>query len=425
MSQLTRTFELIFIILIEAISGARGVILVKLERMTADNQCTRLQPIRVLHYMGTNFGMTGVETFILNLCAAQRRSGLILPSIAMDLKDRDEVRNIATSYGIEVHDLPTRRGTNGKALSGGLAKLWSLVQTTQAIRKLLRHSHMIHIHAVGISCIDGFIARGLSHEKKLVVTHHATLSWFAAHRSTVSDLTFWLEKSMASRVIMPYRAAAKELVAQGLSEKQSKVIPFCVDEELFCGLAPEPAPEELTLVMSARMFRGKGHIELLAALATLSPRYPKLRAVFVGDGPTRPAIEAEIDRLNLQHAVEIRGRVDHRQVPAIMRNAHVVVLPSYMEGEMFPLCLLEGMALGLPAIGTRYSGIPEIIVDGETGILVEPRDEIGLAHAIERFLVEPAFYLNARRSVRARAQSFSATAVARTYLEQYEATMRE
>ena len=113
------------------------------------------------------------------------------------------------------------------------------------------------------------------------------------------------------------------------------------------------------------------------------------------------------------------------KVPAIMRKAHVIVRPIYMEGEMFPLCLIEGMALGLPAIGTRYSGIPEIIVDGETGILVEPRDEIGLALAIERFLVQPMFYLSARRSALARVKSFSATAVVRTYLEQYEAAMRE
>ena len=83
---------------------------------------------------------------------------------------------------------------------------------------------------------------------------------------------------------------------------------------------------------------------------------------------------------------------------------------------MSPLCLIEGMALGLPAIGTRYSGIPEIIVDGETGILVEPRDEIGLALAIE--------LSSARRSALARVKSFSATAVVRTYLEQYEAAMR-
>lgn len=396
----------------------------KLERMAENCKSTRLPPIRVLHYMGTNFGMTGVETFILQLCAAQKRSGLV-PSIAIDLNSREEVRTIATIHGIEVHDLPVRRSTDS-TLSGTFAKIWSRVRGMQALWRLLRHSHVIHIHAVGISCIDGFIARGLSNNKALVVTHHATLGWFAAHRSLISDLTFWLEKHLASRVIMPYRAAVRELVTHGLSEKQTKVIPFCVDEELFCGLAPEPAPGELTLVMSARMFQGKGHIELLGALAKLSPRYPKLRAVFVGDGPTRPAVEAEIDRLNLRHVVECKGRVDHRQVPAIMRGAHVVVLPSYMEGEMFPLCLMEGMALGLPAIGTRWSGIPEIIVDGETGILVEPRDEIGLALAIERFLVEPAFYLSARRSALARVRSrYSATAVVRTYSEQYEAALRE
>lgn len=396
----------------------------KLERIAEDNKTTRLPPIRVLHYMGTNFGMTGVETFILHLCAAQKRSGLV-PSIAIDLNSREEVRAIATIHGIDVHDLPVRQSADS-TLSGKFAKVWSRVRTTQALWRLLRQSHIIHIHAVGISCIEGFIARALSNSKALVVTHHATLGWFAAHRNLISDLTFWLEKHLASRVIMPYRAAAKELVAHGLSERQTKVIPFCIDEELFCGLAPEPASGELTLVMSARMFCGKGHFELLAALAKLSPRYPKLRAVFVGDGPTRPAVEAEIDRLNLRDVVECRGRVDHRQVPAIMRRAHVVVLPSYMEGEMFPLCLMEGMALGLPAIATRWSGIPEIIADGETGILVEPRDEIGLASAIERFLVEPTFYLSARRSALARVKSrYSAAAVVRTYSEQYEAALQE
>jgi len=374
--------------------------------------------------MGTNFGMTGVETFILQLCAVQKRSGLV-PSIALDLDHREEVRTIATAHGIEVHDLPVPKPVNGK-LYGKFAKLWSRVRRTQSLWRLLRHSHIIHIHAVGISSLDGFVACGLSRNRALIVTHHATLSWFASYRNLISDVTFWIEKRLASRVVMPYAAAASELVAHGTSAIRTKVIPFCVDENLFSGLALEPAPGELTLVMSARMHRGKGHMELLAALARLSPRYKKLRAVFIGDGPTRPEVEAEIDRLNLRHVVECRGRVDHREVPAIMRNAHVVVLPSYMEGETFPLCLMEGMALGLPAIGARWSGIPEIIVDGETGIVVEPRDEIGLAQAIERFLVEPAFYMRARTNALARVRCrYSATAVVRAYSEQYEAALRE
>ena len=176
---------------------------------------------------------------------------------------------------------------------------------------------------------------------------------------------------MASRVIMPYRAAAKELVAHGLSEKQTKVIPFCVDEELSCRLAPEPVPGELTLLMSARMFRGKGHIELLAALASLSPRYPKLRGVFIGDGPTRPAIEAEIDRLNLPPRCRNQRQGRSYESPCDNAEGACDSSPSYMRERDVPSCLIEGMALGLPAIGTRYSGIPEIIVDGETGILVD------------------------------------------------------
>lgn len=283
---------------------------------------------------------------------------------------------------------------------------------------------MLHIHAVGFTGLDGFIAFAFSRNKALIVTHHATLSWFAAHRTLISSLTFWLEKHLAFRVVLPYAAAVSELVAHGLPPSQTRVIPFCVDNILFSGLADEPRSGELTLVMSARMFIGKGHKELLAALANLSPQHPLIRAVFVGDGPMRPEIEAEIDRLNLCDIVDCRGRVDHREVPAIMRGAHVVVLPSYMEGEMFPLCLMEGMALGLPAIGTRWSGIPEIIEDGETGIVVEPRDILGLARAIERFLIDPAFYARARRNAVARVQShYTAVAVVRSYSDQYQAAM--
>ena len=186
-----------------------------------------------------------------------------------------------------------------------------------------------------------------------------------------------------------------------------------------------PAKGELTIVMAARMYYGKGQKHLLAALAKVLPRYPKVRVIFIGDGPTRPDVEAEIDRLGLRHAVASMGRVDHREIPALMRSAHVVALPSYMSGEMFPLCLIEGMALGLPAIGTRFSGIPEIIEDGKTGILVPPRDEDALADAIQRFLEDPAFYARAREMALVRFQSrFAASAVASAYSRQYEAALQ-
>lgn len=382
------------------------------------------QPIRVLHYMGTNFGMTGVETFILQLTAAQQRTGLV-PSVAMDLTDREEVRTILTDSGIAVHDLPARGSIESK-LPRKLGTAVLRARRIRALVQLLRNCDVLHIQAVGISCLDGFVAAKLARTRALIVTHHGTLSWFAAQRDLLSDATFWIEKRMATRVVMPYASAAAELVAEGIPQDRTSVIPFCVDEQLFSGRARSPASGELTLVMAARMYYGKGQIHLLAALAKILPRYPKVRAVFIGDGPTRPEIEAEIDRLGLRGVVASKGRVDHREIPALMRSAHVVVLPSYMTGEMFPLCLIEGMALGLPAIGTRFSGIPEIIADGETGILVEPRDEEALERAILRYLEEPGFYSRAQQNALVRFRSrFAATAVARAYLEHYQSALQD
>ena len=324
-----------------------------------------------------------------------------------------------------MYDLPAR-GVIENKLPRKLGTALSRARRIQALVQILKNSDVLHIQAVGITCLDGFVAAGLSRTRALVVTHHATLSWFEAHRNLLSDVTFWIEKRWASRVVMPYASAAAELVTAGIPEHRTSVIPFCVDEKLFSGLAQLPAPGELTLVMAARMYYGKGQIHLLAALARLSHRYPKVRALLIGDGPTRPEVEAEIDRLGLRNVVTSMGHVDHREIPTLMQTAHVVVLPSYMKGEMFPLCLIEGMALGLPAIGTRWSGIPEIVEDGETGILVEPCDDDALAQAIERFLKDPTFYSRARQNALARFRSrYAASAVAKAYSEHYEAALQD
>src|SRR5262249_37075587 len=118
----------------------------------------RRAPVRVLHYMGTNFGMTGVETFILQLCAAQKRTGLI-PSIAMELNNREEVGAISANLGIEVFDLPARGPIENK-LPRKLGTALLRARRIQALIQILRNSDVLHIQAVGVSCLDGFVAAG-------------------------------------------------------------------------------------------------------------------------------------------------------------------------------------------------------------------------------------------------------------------------
>lgn len=377
--------------------------------------------IRVLHYMGTNFGMTGVETFILQLTRAQMRRGLA-PAIAMELSDRQDVLKIASERGIAVYDLPGRQAF----LSILPQKVATALLRTRRIRflyNLLKENDVLHVQAVGLSCLDGFLAAALA-GKPVIVTHHGTLSWFAAQRDRLADVTFWIEKKIASTIVMPYKAALAELNSEGVSAARSSVIPFCVDEQLFASASMPSTEDNFRLALVARMVSGKGHIELLNALSKLAPRHPKLRAMFIGDGPTRGQIEDKIDRLGLRQIVECKGKVDHRAVPALVRSAQVIVLPTYEPGEMYPLCLLEGMALGLPAIGTRWSGIPDIIDDGVSGIIVEPRDEGGLEKAIEHFITDTGFLTRASKAASARVRSrFTASIVADSYTDLYREAM--
>jgi glycosyltransferase involved in cell wall biosynthesis len=380
-------------------------------------------PLRVLHYMGTNFGMTGVETFILQLCAAQKHLGAV-PSITLELDNRAEVATNAAAMGVSVVDFPKRSSfEDSLPRKAGTALLRA--RRVRALLALLNDVDVLHMHSVGVAGLDALVAASLARSRPVVVTHHATLTWFEPMRSRMSDATLWLEKRIVYRAVMPYAAAASELVtAGGLAAEQVAVVPFCVDERRFNLCVAPPPPGELTLVMAARMYPGKGHETLLEALAKLSPQHPGLKLLLLGDGPNRPLIEADIARLGLAKVVEIRGHVDHADMPGALRDAHVVVLPSYMPGETFPLCLLEGMALGMPAIGSRWFGIPDIIAEGETGFVVEPHDVEGLAQAISRLLASPTLYARISANARSRVHDhFTSKAVAGAYNSMYEAAL--
>jgi glycosyltransferase involved in cell wall biosynthesis len=107
-------------------------------------------------------------------------------------------------------------------------------------------------------------------------------------------------------------------------------------------------------------------------------------------------------------------------MPTVFAEGHVIVLPSSMPGETFPISLLEGMSMGMPAIGSRWFGIPDIIVDGESGFVVEPGSVDALARAIEHYLADPAAFAAASKNARARAKAhFTGAAVAGAYAALY------
>jgi glycosyltransferase involved in cell wall biosynthesis len=365
--------------------------------------------------MPINYGMTGVESFILQLATAQKRAGLA-PGITMEIAGREELAASAASIGVPMLDFPPALNPPA-ALLRRPVRIVNSLRRILALRRVLREYDAVHMHSSGFVGLEALLAAALAGTRSVVVTHHMTVTIYRKYWSRLGTLTLWLQKRLASSSVMPYREAADELVEVGLPAQRVRVVPYCIDEQRFSGENVPPAADEpLQLIMVARLHEGKGHDVLLDALAELRRRNRAVRLVMVGRGDTRAAIARQIEALDLQDMAELREHVDHSEIPAMLRAAHVIVLPSFMEGETFPLSLLEGQLIGLPAIGSRWFGIPSIIEDGETGFVVTPRHAGELADAIERLVVDRALYLRMSANARARARAhFTGTAVAATY----------
>src|SRR3954447_3201570 len=126
----------------------------------------------------------------------------------------------------------------------------------------------------------------------------------------------------------------------------------------------------------------KGVDHLLEATAVARREVPGLRLIVVGDGPQRAALEAQADRLGLGRAVIFAGA--GRDVAGLLAALDVAVLASDFEGT--PLALLEYMAAARPIVATSVGGIPDVLQDGVTGLLVPPRDVAALAGALVSLL---------------------------------------
>jgi glycosyltransferase involved in cell wall biosynthesis len=107
-----------------------------------------------------------------------------------------------------------------------------------------------------------------------------------------------------------------------------------------------------------------------------------------GSGELRSQLEELTGQLGLTRSVSFLGAIEHRQVPELLRNVDIFVMPSIR--EEFGVAAVEAQAMEIPVISTRVGGVPEVVLDGETGILVEPGDSEQLAQAILALIENPA-----------------------------------
>ena len=183
----------------------------------------------------------------------------------------------------------------------------------------------------------------------------------------------------------------------GVPEHKSGLLANGIDAERFRPLAHGEQRPDFGFGAGCRVIGTVGrvqdvkdHATLVDAFALLRTRLPAesaaLRLAIVGDGPLLPALREKVRALGLEGLVWLPGaRYD---VPEILRGFDVYAISSIAEGT--PGSVLEAMASGLPAVGTRVGGVPEVIAEGLTGQLVPPRDPSAMADALAPYVRDPA-----------------------------------
>lgn len=172
-----------------------------------------------------------------------------------------------------------------------------------------------------------------------------------------------------------------------------------------------PAPERRQpdlIVAVGRLIEKKGFGDLIEACRLLASDRPAIRCQIVGEGPLRDTLQTQIDAAGLEDHVEILGPRTQETLIGLMQRASVITLPCIVsqsgDRDGLPTVLLEGMALGQPVVTTTTSGGPEIVADGETGILCSPGDPKELAQALHSVLANPEDALGMGAAGRHRAE---------------------
>ncbi|PYJ61019.1 MAG: hypothetical protein DME74_09410 [Verrucomicrobia bacterium] len=144
------------------------------------------------------------------------------------------------------------------------------------------------------------------------------------------------------------------------------------------------------IVAVGRLIAKKGFADLIRACGLLAEGGKPLQCEIIGEGPLENELRAQIEQLDLQNRAALSGAKPQREVRQRFAAASVFVLPSVVDPEggidNLPTVIMEAMATGLPVISTNIGGIPEMVVENETGFLVQPGDAAALAGAIEKLI---------------------------------------
>ena len=217
---------------------------------------------------------------------------------------------------------------------------------------------------------------------------------FTAHANDIfapRNFEVGLDKLVdTARVIVTVSDYAKKFLQERFPERANRIRRIYNGLNLAeFGRADFSSAPPLILAVG-RLIAKKGFADLIGACGLIAERGKSFQCEIIGEGPLENELRGQIERLNLQNRVVLPGAKPQREVRQRLAAANVFVLPSVIdpEGGMdnLPTVIMEAMATGLPIVSTKIGGIPEMVVENETGFLLRPGDAVALADAIEKVI---------------------------------------
>lgn len=187
----------------------------------------------------------------------------------------------------------------------------------------------------------------------------------------------------------------KELVRLGCGQDKTVVHRMGIDTGKFLALGHKQQDVGHTSILTiARLVEKKGIEYGIRGVAKIIKRHRDVQYTIVGSGPLEAEIRDLIEGLEMKDKITLLGARPQEQIIQLMRDADILLAPSVTSGdgdeEGIPVVLMEAMALGIPVVSTLHSGIPELVQDGESGLLVKERDADAIADRLTYLIENPS-----------------------------------
>ena len=328
-------------------------------------------------------GIGGVEVLATKLVPELRLRGYDV--VVVTPGDRIEESHY---QGIPVYRFPFRNYEH-------YASIERLADLRSRVAKIKRdfRPDLVHVNSLDVGDFFHITTRHVSLCPYLVTLHG---EWHTSRNSLVDTIlkgASWV--AGCSAAILKHACGLVPDIAP-----RSSVIHNGIETPSFI---PGPLPvNPARIVYLGRLSKEKGVDLALTAFSLLADLFPSATLIIAGQGDQQGSLQEQARSLGLVHRVKFRGLVIPEEVPALLNSATAVVMPSRQEG--FGLVALEAAMMGRPVIAARVGGLPEVVLDGVTGILVEKENSRATADAIVDLLRHPETMRRMGREARIRAR---------------------